>query len=133
RWAAQCLLDAAYLPGIAPGEGNRFNVLDRDYYSEASVAILAGGARREQFFRDYAFYLRPATDDRPYFFHFFRWRALPLMLGAVGTAWIPFVEWGYLILVATLLQAALLGALLIALPLVLLRSPDRPTGPRPAR
>ena len=133
RWAAQRLFDAAYFPGIAPSEGNRFNVLDRDYYSEASVAILAGGARREQFFRDYAFYLRPATDDRPYFFHFFRWRALPLMLGAVGTAWIPFVEWGYLILVATLVQAALLGALLIALPLVLLRRGLQPNDSTPAR
>lgn len=121
RWAAQCLFDTAYFPGIAPGEGNRFNVLERDYYFETGGAILAGGARREQFFRDSAFYLRPATDDRPYFFHFFRWRALPLMLGAVGAAWIPFVEWGYLILVATLMQAALLGAVLIALPLVLLR------------
>lgn len=136
RWASERLFDTAYFPGIAPGEGNRFTVLDRDHYAEAVAAILAGGARREQFFREYAFCLRPATDDRPYFFHFFRWRALPLMLATVGAAWIPFVEWGYLILVATLAQAALLGALLIAAPLVLLRrrasSGDPAPSPRPS-
>jgi len=120
-WAAKRLFDTAYFPGIAPGEGNRFNVLEHDFYTESAAALLAGGARREQVFRDYAFYLRPATDDQPYFFHFFRWRALPLMLGTLGASWLPFVEWGYLILVATLAQAALLSALLIALPLVLAR------------
>ena len=128
------LFDTAYFPGIAPGEGNRFNVLARDSYAQAADALLAGGARREEFFRDYAFFLRPATDDRPYFFHFFRWRALPMMLSTVGLAWIPFVEWGYLILVATLIQAALLGGLFIVLPLVLLRhraAPAEATLPRP--
>lgn len=120
-WADERLFDTAYLPGITPGEGNCFNVLERDFYAEGVAALLSGGARRERFFRDYAFYIEPATDDRPYFFHFFRWRALPLMLSTLGASWVPFVEWGYLILVATLAQAALLSALLIALPLMVLR------------
>jgi hypothetical protein len=64
--------------------------------------------------------VRPATDDRPYFFHFYRWRALPLMLRTFRQSWIPFSEWGYLILVATLAQATLLGILLIVSPLSLL-------------
>src|SRR6266851_3109520 len=78
--AEERLFDTAYFPGIAPGESNRFNLLERDTYAEATAAILAGGARREEFFRRYAFFVRAATDDRPYFFHFFRWRALPLAL-----------------------------------------------------
>ena len=77
-WAEERLFDTSYFPGIAADQHNRFNVLERDYYFEATSAFLAGGQSREQFFRDYAFNLRPATDDRPYFFHFFRWRALPL-------------------------------------------------------
>ena len=121
HWAEDRLFDAAYFPGIAPGEGNRFNVLARDSYAEAAEALLAGGARRDRFYREYAFFVQPASDDRPYFFHFFRWRTLPFMLSSVGLAWIPFVEWGYLILVATLIQAMLLGGLFIVLPLVLLR------------
>lgn len=121
RWAEERLFDTAYYPGTAAGEGNRFNILARDSYAEAAAALLASGARRDEFFREHPFYVQPATDDRPYFFHFFRWRALPLMLSTAGLAWIPFVEWGYLILVATLIQAALLGAFLIVLPLALLR------------
>jgi SAM-dependent methyltransferase len=120
RWAEERLFDTSYFPGIAADQHNRFNVLERDYYFEATSAFLAGAESREQFFRDYAFNLRPATDDRPYFFHFFRWRALPLMLHTFRQSWIPFSEWGYLILVATLAQATLLGILLIVFPLVLL-------------
>ena len=120
RWTEERLFDASYFPGIAGDQHNRFNVLERDYYFEAASAFLAGGQRREQFFRDYAFNLRPATDDRPYFFHFYRWRALPLMLRTFRQSWIPFSEWGYLILVATLVQATLLGILLIVSPLALL-------------
>ena len=135
RWAEERLFDTAYFPGMAAGEGNRFNILAHDWYAEASGALLTSGARRDGFFREYPFYVQPATDDRPYFFHFFRWRALPMMLSTAGLAWIPFVEWGYLILVATLIQAALLGGFLIVLPLALLRrsTPDRPRSGRGTR
>src|SRR5215831_12157328 len=133
RWAEERLFDTCYFPGMAADQPNRFNVTERDYYSEAASAFVAGGPRREQFFWNYAFYLRPATDDRPYFFHFFRWRALPLMLSTLGRAWIPFVEWGYLILVATLVQAVLLGVLLIVLPLALLSHRVTPSGPASTR
>ncbi len=132
RWAEERLFDTCYLPGMAADQPNRFNVMARDYYGEAASAFLAAGSRREQFFRDYAFYLRPATDDRPYFFHFFRWRALPLMLNTLGRSWVPFVEWGYLVLVATLVQATLLGVLLIVLPLALLPRSVTPKGPASA-
>jgi len=120
RWAEERLFDTSYFPGITPDQHNRHNVLERDYYFEATSAFLVGGESREQFFRDYAFNVRPATDDRPYFFHFFRWRALPLMFRTYPQSWIPFSEWGYLILVATLVQATLLSILLIVSPLVLL-------------
>ncbi len=133
QWAEERLFDTAYFPGIAADQHNRFNVLERDYYFEATSAFLAGGESRDQFFREYAFNLRPATDDRPYFFHFFRWRALPIMLHTFRQSWIPFSEWGYLILVATLAQAILLGVLLIASPLVLLPRRSMPNDSPTAR
>jgi SAM-dependent methyltransferase len=132
RWVEERLFDVAYFPGIGTGEGNRFNVLAHDSYAEATNALLAGAAQREEFFRKYPFFVTPATDNRPYFFHFFRWRALPLMLSKAGFAWVPFVEWGYLILVATLIQSLVLGGLLMVLPFALVRG-EAPSGPRYGR
>ena len=119
-WAEERLFDTSYFPGIGADQHNRFNVLDRDYYFEAITSLLAPGGRREQFFSEYAFDLQPATDQKPYFFHFFRWRALPLVLGEFRRSSIPFSELGYLILIATLLQAAILAILLIISPLAFL-------------
>lgn len=121
NWSEERLFDVAYFPAIIAGEGNRFNVLVRDWYGEGTSALLAGGAQRDRFFRQYPFFIKPATDDRPYFFHFFRWRSLPTLLGSGDMSWLPFVEWGYLILLATLTQAVLFGIVIIFMPLLFLR------------
>jgi hypothetical protein len=121
RWAEDRLFDASYFPGIESGQRNRFNVLDRDYYSEGVSSLLAPDRQRELFFRNYAFDLRPATDQKPYFFHFFRWRSLPLLLREFHRSSVPYVELGYVVLIATLLQAAILAILLIIAPLILAR------------
>lgn len=121
NWSEERLFDVAYFPAMIAGEGNRFNVLTRDWYGEGAAALLAGGEPRDEFFREYPFFIEPATDDRPYFFHFFRWRSLPALLSSGDMSWIPFVEWGYLILVATLIQAVLFGIVITFMPLLFLR------------
>lgn len=128
-WAEDRLFDTSYFPGIAASQQNRFNVLERDYYSEAISSLLAQRERREQFLTAYAFDLRPATDQKPYFFHFFRWRSLPLVLGELRRASIPLSELGYLILVATLVQASILAIVLIVSPLAFLRRRSAPADP----
>ncbi len=134
-FCAQRLFDLDYYPGIMPHEANRYTRLDRPYHHDAAHEILSGGERRSSFLRDYLFNLEPATDDRPYFHHFFRWEAMPLLLRTYGRQWLPLVEWGYLILVATLAQAAVLSLVLILLPLLLRRrasqTPAAPAGRLP--
>ncbi len=120
------LFDISWAPDLRPEEVNRFNILEQEFYFEAAKTILAGGREREEFFRNSTFFLRPATDDRPYFFHFFRWRALPVLLRTAGVQWLPFLEWGYVVLVATLVQATIFSLVLIVLPLVILRRRARP-------
>ena len=56
---------------------DRFNLLGEPVFFDG-VAALAGPGRAA-FVADYAFDIRPATDDRPYFLDFFRWRALPAL------------------------------------------------------
>jgi spermidine synthase len=111
--------DVEYHPGIRPGQDNRYNVLDQSYFFAAAQALL--GPDRDRFLSRYKFDVRPATDDRPYFFHFFKWRTLPELLSLKAQGGLPLLEWGYPVLVATLLQACAAALLLIAIPLRVLR------------
>jgi len=119
RWG----FDTAWYPGMSEAEANRTNRLREPYFFEAAVRL--AGAGREQFLHDYKYALQPATDNRPYFFHFFKWRVLPEILALRGQGGMPLLEWGYLVLVATLLQALLASAVLILLPLLALRRRGR--------
>jgi spermidine synthase len=107
--------DVAFYPGMRSEEANRYNVVAPPDLFEGAVALL--GAGRDQFLRSYKFHVAPATDDKPHFFHFFKWQALPELLSLKGQGGLPLLEWGYPVLVATLVQAALASGLLIALPL----------------
>ncbi len=115
RW-----FDLIHYPGIEAWEANRYNSLQQAWYFNAARELL--GAEREQFFADYKFNIRPATDNRPYFFHFLKWRTLPEILSLKGQGGLPLLEQGYLILIGTLAQAVLASLVLILLPLFLGRT-----------
>ena len=132
RIKAFCALrgfDVAYYSGMPTAEANRRNLLQRPYVYEGAQALLGPGA--ETFLRKYKFHIRPASDDRPYFFHFFKWELLPELLALRATGSVQILEWGYVILVATLVQAGLLSLVLILLPLrALWRAAGHETGRR---
>ena len=107
--------DTAYFPGITSADSNRFNLLDRPWLHDGIQAMLGDGADR--FFADYKYFIEPATDDRPYFSHFFKWRSLPEVMAMRASGGAGLIEWAYLIVVTTLVQAAVIGGLLILLPL----------------
>jgi hypothetical protein len=100
---------------MTAAEANRYNILDEPYLYNGTTALLGDG--HDDFLERYKFYIAPATDDRPHFFHFFKWRTLPELLSKRDQGGVTQVEWGYLILVATLVQAALASVLLILWPL----------------
>lgn len=116
-WAGGRGFDLSWLPGLEESEVNRFTLLDEPVYWEAARRVLAGDQVRERFYDLYAFHVRPATDDRPYFFRFFRWASLPRLTDALGGRWTSVVEWGYLVLMATALQAIAAALLLVLAPL----------------
>ncbi len=106
--------DMAWYPGITQGESNRFNRLRDDWFYEAARALL--GEQHARFLADYKFNLQPASDDQPYFFHFFKWRTLAEVLQLRERGGAPLADAGYLVLVATLAQAVIASLLLILLP-----------------
>jgi hypothetical protein len=109
--------DTVHFPGIAATQANRFNVLERDDFFAATQALLGPG--RTEFLERYKFNLAPVSDDRPYFFHSFKWRALPEWLALRAQGALPPMDWGYPVLVMALLQAVAVSLLLILLPLAL--------------
>jgi hypothetical protein len=115
EFAANRSFDVAYYPGMPAREANRFNRLDRPYFYAAAKALL--GPQRARFLRDYRFQVAPATDDRPYFFNYFKWSALPAIVALRTRGGVALFELGYLVLVATLVQAVLASLVLILLPL----------------
>ena len=111
--------DLIQLPGMAPSEANRYNILDVPYFRQAAERLL--GAGNESFVRSYKFDIRPATDDRPYFSSFFRWSHAPEILGLSRLGGIGLLDVGYLALPAALVQAIVASAALILLPLLAIR------------
>ncbi|MCG6899150.1 MAG: SAM-dependent methyltransferase [Gammaproteobacteria bacterium] len=107
--------DLAWYPGIRPGESNHYNRLREDWFRDGAVALL--GEQRERFLEDYKFNLNPSTDDQPYFFHFFKWRTLLEVLQLRERGGAALTDAGYLVLVATLVQAVIASLLLILLPI----------------
>ena len=114
EFAASRAFDVAYYPEMPRDEANRYNLLAAPFFHDGAVALL--GSQREEFLARYKFDLTPATDDRPYFFDFFRWRALPELVALRAQGAAPFIEWGTLILFATLAQAVVLGTVLVLAP-----------------
>jgi hypothetical protein len=108
--------DLCYLPDIRRDEANRYHQLPGPLYYEGAQALLS--ERRRTFLDRYLFDIEAPTDDRPFFFRFFRWRSLPELRRQLGGQSPAFLELGYLVLVAALAQAIPLSVLLIVAPLV---------------
>jgi spermidine synthase len=113
--------DVAFAPGMkAPKES--YNQLAEPWFQDGTASLLSDG--RERYLADYKFDLEPATDDKPYFHHFTKWTTLPEIFSLRDRGGMQLIEWGYVVLVMTLLIAAVLSVILITLPLLVLpRSP----------
>ncbi|MGH8550247.1 MAG: SAM-dependent methyltransferase [Methylococcales bacterium] len=120
EFCRQRSFDPVYFPGIHAEQTNRYNKVREDYFFLGSQALLS--EHSSAFQREYKFNIEPATDDRPYFFDFFKWRSLPEIISALGSGGISLLESGYLILVLTLIQAIIVSMVLILLPLRLARN-----------
>jgi hypothetical protein len=118
RFCEQRLFDTIYHPGITVEETQRFIRTEQPVYHDAIQALVSPQATA--FERDYPFDITPAVDDRPYFYHFFRWHLVHEIL-QTGTRTIAFTQWGYLILLILLAMTLAASLIFILLPLVLTR------------
>ena len=112
--------DLVWFDGIDRAETNQINVIPEDPYHGAFAALL--GNEASEFNRRSPFELTPPTDDRPFFNQYFRWAALSQWMATMGMAWLPFVEWGYIMHVAAFAVVTLLGIILLIGPCLLTRA-----------
>ncbi|HVF36209.1 MAG TPA: SAM-dependent methyltransferase [Candidatus Saccharimonadia bacterium] len=123
RWS----FDAAWLPGLAAADANRHHLVERDELHAGARALLSSGAAA--YLDAYKFDLAPATDARPFFHDFFRWRALPELVRLREHGAAALLDSGYLVVVAGLVQAVPIAFALIVLPLLASRRTGAaPTG-----
>jgi len=107
--------DLAYYPGMGREAANRFNILEEPVYFDTAMALI--GPQRAAFIERYKFDIAPATDDRPYFHDFFRWRSLPELLAMRSSGGAALLELGELLLIGAAAQALVISLVLILLPL----------------
>ena len=111
-------LDLVALPGLAEAEANRYNLLDEPVYYQAFRRLLDAP---QELYAGQSYDVSPPTDDRPFFFHFFKWSQTRAVLQQLGKVWLPWGGSGYFVLVALLAVAIFTSAVLIALPLAFSR------------
>lgn len=116
RFCGERAIDLCYLPGLERDEANRFHRLEDPAYYDAAQMLLS--ARQEEFVADYLFRLDAPTDDKPYYFHFFRWSSLGSLQEQLGGHTPAFLELGTLFLGAAFVQTVLLSVVLILCPLL---------------
>ncbi|MFQ5943295.1 MAG: hypothetical protein ACE5JF_07060 [Anaerolineales bacterium] len=115
--------DPIWLPDLRPEEVNQRNRLPEPVYHELYSELIKFP---QSTIDSYDFNLQPPTDDRPYFYHFFRWAQTPEVLSSLGQTWQPFGGSGYLVLVVLLGMMVLLAAALLILPGFAGASPSPP-------
>ncbi len=114
--------DLVHHPGIRASDANRFNVLRSDVYYESFRALLADPTG---FSDRYEYDVSASRDDRPFFFHFFKWEQTPTVLRLLGKTWQPFGGSGYLIVLSLLAMVTALSAVLVVVPIVVVRRRQR--------
>ena len=76
------------------------------------------GEDSDKFKTEWMYDIRPATDDKPYFHNFFKWKSLPWMIDTYGNHWFRRLELAYVILVILFVVVVATGVIFIFIPLL---------------
>jgi hypothetical protein len=109
------MFDPVMLPDLKPEEKEKYNKLQDEHFFDYLDEILS--SKREMFYSDYDFNIKPATDNKPYFSQFIRWKSISSLKEQFGNNAIPFFEIGYVIVILTFVQITIAAIVLILLPL----------------
>lgn len=107
--------DIIYLP--TKFEPNKYGKFKEPYYYQGVQNILKN---KEKFYRNYLFDVSPVSDNKPFYFNFFKLSKFNELRKISGGSWQPFLDPGFL-LFFLLAQAVILSIIFILLPLIFLK------------
>lgn len=99
-----------------PEDLEYLTVYPRDVYHHVVHYMLDG--RADELYRDYVFDIRPATDHRPYYTAYLKTSQIGHFLDDLGEV---SEEWGFVLVLGTLLQSIIFGLIIILIPVIGLR------------
>lgn len=111
----EMMFDPAILPQLNAEERTRYNKFQDDLFFDYVEKIFS--SENEAFYADYDFNIKPATDNKPYFSQYIKWRNLNRLAQFFGNRSLPFFGIGYLLVIITLIQISIASFVLILLPL----------------
>lgn len=118
-FADKRLFDLVYYPGIKIEEVNIHNKLEKPHYYNLTLQLLSP-QKRAEFYKNYLFQVKPVTDNRPFFFNFFKLNKLKATYKALSHKWLPFLQGEFLVFLL-FCQSIIVAFILILLPLIFLR------------
>lgn len=103
--------DIIYLPAnFKPNKNLKFK---EPFYFNAVNNLLKN---KNEFYKNYIFNVKPVTDNKPFYFNFFKISKFNELRKIIGSSWQPFLDSGFL-LFFILIQALVLSLIFIILPI----------------
>jgi hypothetical protein len=123
--------DLVFLPGLDPKLANRYAIFDAPYhYFEINQMYQAySSGQKAQYFKAYPLDVAPQNDDRPFPARILKWHRLTELYQSMGSRLYALLMSSEIVIAVVLLEAFLITALLLGLPLLTVRkSGGRPSG-----
>jgi len=119
KFSDTLLFDLVYYPGIKDSEVNIHNHFKEPLYYNLTINLLSP-ENREKLYKNYLFRIKPASDDRPFFYNFFKGSRIKATYEALGNKWLPFLQEAFLVLIL-FIQSVIVAFIMIYLPLFFLQ------------
>ncbi|MDF1520181.1 MAG: hypothetical protein RQ728_04795 [Brevefilum sp.] len=120
-FAQEKAFDIVQMSDLKFEDVNQFNILSEPVYYQTFNSFLTS-IPRDKLYENYPYDVRPPTDDRPFFGHYFKWSQMDQILKSLGTTWQPFGGAGYLAIIIIFIIALILSAGLILIPILINRT-----------
>jgi hypothetical protein len=118
--------DIVHVPGVQASEVNIFNRFPEPIYYNIVHKLLDSEAR-ESFYQGYLYDIEATTDEKPFFFNFFKWDRVAETYRSLDNKWQPLIEGGLLVPMV-LIQALFFSIIFVLYPLRRLKTVESEDG-----